>query len=334
MRTEYEAPARDLAGQLQGVLADWVNGMPDPQPQAGVWLRLVSDASDPLLAAALGIPTLPAERAAIGAMLAEGAHPLFDRFHRDFHQRLDIYLGGIDGLARAPGAARELQAQGPKIVAIRETLARDPRHTNRPKRSLAAVVESVKNDSLRGYRTGDVDSDLWVVLKTIQENLARGHASLAVLVEYVARVIKLESAYTAQHISDRRHAWWAVRTLHETSRLSQNYLSHGELESFVAQLLSVPLYSGGVRNQWLSPEFSEELTLTWELINITELLIGNWQPPFSREILERLYEREERLIVEVLDSPIPTDMRLATVAARACLTFLAHEQPEYWGRDV
>lgn len=334
MRTKYEAPARELGEQLQSVLANWVNSMPAAQPQAGVWLRLLAETSDPVLGSALGIPTQRAEQEAIVAMLAEGAHPLFDRFHRDFHQRLDIYLGGVDGLARAPSAAKELQAQRPKLVAIRETLARDPRHMIRPRRSLAAVVESVKNDSLRGYRTGDVDSDLWVVLKTIQENLARGHASLAVLVEYVAKIVELESTYAAQHITDRRHAWWAVRTLHEASRISQDYFSHADLERFVAQLLSEPLYNVGVRNQWLSPEFSQELTLTWELINITELLIGNWQPQFSIDTLDRLYEREERLIVEVLDSPIPKDMRLATVSARACLTFLSHEQPEYWGRDV
>jgi hypothetical protein len=334
LRTDHEAPARELAGRLQGVLADWVASMPDALPQAGMWLRSVASTPDPVLAGALGIPTRPAEQDAIQAMLAEGAHPVFDQFHRDFHQRLDVYLGGIDGLARAADATEELRAQHPKLVAIREVLARDSHHTIRPKRSLAAIVEAVKNDSLRGYRTGDVDSDLWVVLKTLQENLARGHASLEVLIKFVARIVELEATYSGQHISDRRHAWWAVRTLHEASRITENYLAHEELERFVTQLLSEPLYKGSAPNQWLSPEFSQELTLMWELTNITELLVGNWQPRFSAKILDQLYEREERLMVDLLGSQIPKDMRLATVSARACLTFLSHEPSEYWGRDA
>ncbi len=321
-----------LALETQAQLADWIDRLPRADPEARRWLKVVTTGQDDVTRA-LGIPTHKREQTAVQTVIASD-HPLFGQFRSDLNQRIQIYLGGVEGLARSESATTDLRSHADKLHEIRRMLRHDPRVVRPPDRTLGAVVTAVNNGSLRGYRTGDVDSDLWVVLKTLQEHLPSKHDSLSKLVEFVTRVVGLELAHPGQHISDRRHAWWAVRILYEASSITQGYMQPEDLEKFVLLLLAEPLYTRAASMQWLSPEFNEQLTVIWELTNISELLRGGWNLPLSDSLLRQLVDREESLMSDVLESPKPNDIRVATVSSRACLTYLADQAPTLWGKDL
>lgn len=317
------------------LIANWIDLLPDPYGSGQEWLIQLVE-SDSSLRRAMGVPGGVAELDAFRTFIASDAPP-FRIWRSDLNQRLQIYIGGVQGLATANNAPAELLEHREKMDALREMLQNQPYAWTRPPRTLAAVIRAVDSESLRWFRTSEIDSELWVVLKTIQENIADhpNTPGLIRLVDWVANAVLAEIDHPGQHIADRRYAWWAIRTLYQCTQVG--YVAQGAdyLTTFLRQLLAEPVYAANpiATQVALEAYFHDKTATAWALVNISELLRG-WYRYLDHSVLPLMEERETSLMGDLVTAPRAVDMRVATVYARGGLTYLAHECPQLWIRDA
>lgn len=327
--------AAALTARCDGLLVDWLNRLPEPAGSTGAWLRQLLD-GEPDLRRAMGLPTNTGELEATRVLIDDDS-PAFRTWRSHLNQRLQIYLGGVEGLSTSSEASPDLRGLCPKVHALREMIGHEPRAWPRTPRTLTAVRAAVGAGSLRTFMTSEADSELWVVLKTLQEHSGTGEnpEHLVPLIDWVTDLVRAETRYPGQHISDRRHAWWAVRTLYEAA--DAGYVSSHErlLDQFLRQLIAEPVYLADpiAIGASLVPDFHPRIVVGWELINISELMRG-WPSHIDGDLLVALHEREEILMGDLVADAPPVDMRVATVYARAGITYLSNGLPRLWGKDV
>lgn len=326
--------AQEFADQLAELLADWVDRLPDAGSSSQKWLRALTKAP-PDLREAMGFPAAEDELRTIRRVIASDA-PTYAQFKLNQDKRLQIYLGGVEGIAASPGTHPHLAMHSAKLHAIRQLLKRKPAGLAGKSRTLSSIAKAVDVGSLREFHTTEVDSDLWVVLKTVQENWeTKATQQLILLIDYVVNVVAEDIRNPGLHIADRRHAWWAARTLYQARSLGLSGVADTTLAGFLDQLMNEPTYitaSLGAHHS-LVPEFHEKIVGGWELINICEMLRG-WPNDILDNVFLRLTRRERELMGDLMSDELPRDMRVATVYLRACMTYLAESTPLLWGKDV
>lgn len=315
-------------------IADWIDLLPGPCGSAQEWLVQLVE-SDPNVRRAMGVDGGVAELEAMKTFIRSDA-PHFRMWQSNLNQRLQIYLGGVQGLA-ASRHSRRLSEHSDKLRSLREMFQDQPHAWTRTPRTLAAVAKAVDADSLRWFRTSEIDSELWVVLKTIQENLTdrAGITSLIRLIDWVVECVRAEICQPGQHIADRRYAWWAMRTLYQAVEVGYVPQGAAYLTAFLRQLLAEPVYVANpiATGVALEPYFHDKTAAGWALVNIAELRRG-WHRYVDGSVLPLLEQREDSLMYDLLSAHAPSDMRVATVYARGGLTYLADECPRLWTRDA
>lgn len=296
----------------------WLEAIPRAEPSAVGWFRTLLSERQPTARLALGLNVSTSEaRTAIGALQSDS--PLFHHFKYQLNQQVQIYLGGVETLSHEVELPAQVARHLGMIRDVRGMLGRQPIMQQRVPRTLASVTTAIRSGSLRIFRTGDVDSDLWVVLKTIHENWNfASPESIKALVDYVARIVSLELQHPRSQIADQRHAWWAVRTLYEATARKFYPPLDEDLAVFLRLLLDAGIYDEDVesRAQRRGDETHSRETMAWQLINISQLKLG-WSTFIDHATLERLNERESVLIEDVRRQHTLTDLRLATVYLRA-----------------
>jgi hypothetical protein len=331
------------AGQVQRYAKDilyhidqLINLLPSRSPSASEWIRQLLEGPSHLRRA-MGMGDEQHDARIIRTML-ESNSPAFKQWRDLMNTRLQIYLGGVEGLALGADITFLLARHRDKIRALREMLGNEPRTIPRRRRTLSSVVVAIDSGSLRDFWTGEADSDLWVVLKTLQESFAGPVVadSAVKLVSWVAKTITADNQFPGRHVSDRRHGWWAVRTLYQAATIGLYTDEDRVLARYLIRLLSEPTYASNPLAAYSSivPAFHEELVTGWELINVAELLRGTWTAQLEPALILALQDREEYLVMQIVATGMPIDLRVATVYARGALTCLATTIPSLWGVDL
>ena len=330
-----DSKIRRRADELIDLLIAWISALPEATGSASLWYRDVLK-GDKDLRIALGFRGSDSELKAARVALASDLTS-WRQYQTNVSRRMQIYLGGAEGLATSNLTPTPLRDLANKLHEIRVALSISGKTSTRPDRTLTKVSQAIAEGTLKELQTDEPDSGLWVVLKTLQENFRYPSRfdELDRLVSWVAHILTRDAENPGKHIADRRHAWWAVRTLFEAEELGVTTDIGFSLPELVRRLLREPVYTpndlavGGS----LVPDMHERLSVAWELVNISELVRG-WSGALTANVLAELIKREDALMSDLVDAEAPTDLRLATVHVRACLTYLSDPVPSLWGRDV
>jgi len=304
-----------------------VDALPDRRASFASWCRSLVELDAEVLGA-LGLPTSPEERRAL-AIGVDSDAPAFVSLRRTLRERFGVYLGGLVSIFSNYDIAA-LRSREAKIVDLASMVAAaDGAKRTTMRRTPEAVARAVRDGDLAMYRTSEVDSDLWVVLKTLQEwrSLWRTRDCM-ILIERLVEISQQEVTNPQSRIADRRHAWWAARTLVEVSADAALGVSAHQAADLIWSLLSRPVYVPAlhVAERTFVPEAEGDATTLWELVNVAEAIrcSAGVLPEHS---LTALCARRDTLVTEVLhDRPI-RGVRQATVAVRAALEAIDSMSP-------
>lgn len=313
-----------VAGQLLELIRECeehlcriVDALPERTGSFVSWCRTVAGL-DPLVSATLGLPTSPDERRAL-AIGAESDAPVFLSLRRALRERFGVYLGGLDSILSNYDVP-DLRSRGPKVASLASMVAgADGAKQSAVRRTPEAVARALRTGDLALYRTSEVDSDLWVVLKTLQEWPSVWHSpDCRSLIERLIEIARSEVRTPQSRIADRRHAWWTARTLAEASANTSLGVSANLAAELIDSLLSRPVYVPAlhVAERTFVPEAEGDATALWELVNVAEAL-RHAHAILPEHCLVALSTRRDVLVSEALHDRPMLNVRQATVAVRA-----------------
>lgn len=311
---------RALAVDTSYRLASVVDELPRRYGSFQSWLLTLLGADDDVLIA-LGLPDALEEKLALEAMIRSDV-PIFVSIRRSMGDRFMVYLGGVHNLCRLKNVPDPLPSHGGKVKALLEMLASDGTRRHHRVRTPEAVARGLAGGNLGAFRTNEIDTDLWVVLKTLQERPEQWLSPAGrTLIDYIVHVARDEIESPGSRVSDRRHVWWTARTLAEVGLLPESGVPSNAASDLAICLLGRPAYVPDVHvvANSLTPELSGvEVTQLWELINVAEMLSVAGER-IGSDAIYQLEQREDALVHWLLSREPSSNMRILSITLRAAI---------------
>lgn len=266
------------------------------------WLSNLSTSRQPDVFSLFGFPTRPQVVNALLSIVRDKsdiAGPITSLLG----QRVALHLAPIEQIAAHTMADGQIKDIPKKLHPVKQMIdkARQPIH----RKTWASVVRALNAHDLSPFRESLVETDLWIVLKTLQEYTGE-MKGLNTMQSFVWQHLN-EELRRPGHIPEPRHAWWAIATIVRTKGKTWLQKNRGSIEAIYTTLLDRPTYSPreDIVKRSIVPELhDEERENLWRSINIC-LLLRKTRDLLSEDTLMKLKSNLESTTLSVLKAPTP-----------------------------
>ena len=263
---------------------------------------------NPQLCGRIGLSSGDAREPLAALMATHGIIPTL--VARILTQRVLIYLSIIPLLSKHDFASAEIAGIAYDLQSLISSLKYDE-PVGRDLR-VAFVAPAVRAHGLSWFRGTAIDSDLWVVLKTLYEDPTGGESNeRRLMYKFIIDQLR-EDARHPGHIVEPRHAWWALTVLVSGSTdLLPGSLDLGPLvERSIGALLGRRNYipPNDVMEASLVPELhNRDREEIWAAINMARLLKVS-SPAIKPSVQQKLWFKLNDTARRILLQPEAADL--------------------------